>query len=215
MGEIDDLHHAEHDQQSGRDDEEHRGRGDGVEGDRQHARFHIEPGRKTATSSRAGCSMLRTSGSGTARPDRHWGSSDHLDAAVGLHLAEIHRQRRMVLLAISIVPRGPSTETSAERLQHLVPARCRRPFRPPPCRHRRASYSGTERSFGVFNSAPNFLLHGGQEGLVGGAVDAGDVGGREIDAVRRRLPCSWPCLRRPRGCRRAARCRRRAAAWSA
>jgi hypothetical protein len=36
VGEIDDLHHAEHDQQTGGDDEEDRGGSDDVEGERDH-----------------------------------------------------------------------------------------------------------------------------------------------------------------------------------
>ena len=76
MGKIDDLHHAEDDQQTSGDDEEDRGGGDNVEHERDHAG---EPDRAEAEEGNPllppPALNVKTSGSGTARPDRHWESS--------------------------------------------------------------------------------------------------------------------------------------------
>src|SRR6185312_4804108 len=45
MGEVDDLHHPEHDQKTGRDDEEQSRRGDDIEGNGQHAGLRREAAR--------------------------------------------------------------------------------------------------------------------------------------------------------------------------
>src|ERR1700686_5044042 len=106
---------------------------------------------------------------------------DDLHRAVGLHLAEIHGQRRVMLLRHIDLAARTFYRDLAKRLQDLGLLGAAGLFRRGLVSIDRFIFRHRKVVRGL-QLSPEFLLHGSQKALVGGAVDAGHIGGGEIDA---------------------------------
>ena len=156
-----------------RDDEQDRGSGDDVEPE-QH-----EAGPRGAGCARSSLSLLQIR-TLLARVDVLERSRD-LHRAVALHLAEIHRERRMMLLVHPDLA-ARAVERDLGRAPSTLAARSNRLSRPRPCRDRPPRIPApTGRSASSDRRRTSCIA--AEELLVLRRVDVGHIGGGEVDAL--------------------------------